>query len=103
MSSPNLNLGHPQDRNLQTLQLIEQELQAELEFQLQISARDRREIDLAQCFPEGKLALPGRLEGFHKTIDPEVVRCYLVQDGQRKGILYINRLRKKCVAVGCFT
>lgn len=92
-------LGHAQDRDLRALQRLEQSIEAQLELEHQLTERDQREIALAQCFPHGRLVLRGRLSGYFPTLDPEVVRSYLIQDGRRKGILYINLLRRVCVAV----
>lgn len=92
-------LGHPVDRSLRSLELVEHSIEAQLEFEHQLVERDRREIELATCFPQGKLILRGRMQGFTPTIDPEVVRSYLIQEGRIKGILYINLRRKICVAV----
>lgn len=92
-------LGHPQDRDLRALQLVEHSIEAQLEFEHEITERDKREIALALCFPHGKLVLRGKLSGYFPTIDPEVMRSYLIQDGKRKGILYINMLRQVCVAI----
>lgn len=99
MAQLKLNLGHPEDRNLAALELVEHSIQAQLEFEHQLTERDRREIELAQCFPEGKLILRGKIQGCFPTIDPEVIRTILIQDGKRKAILYINTLRKVCVAL----
>lgn len=94
-----LNLGHPEDRNLGSLELVEHGVQAQLEFEHLLIERDKREIELAKCFPDGKLILRGQMVGRYQTLDPEVIRTYLVQDGKRKAILYINTLRKVCVAI----
>ena len=99
LSLNRLNLGHPQDRQLGALRLIEHSIEAQLEFEHQLSEQDKREIELAKCFPEGKLILRGILWGFEKTLDSEVFRSYVVQDGVKKGILYINLVRKRCVAI----
>ncbi len=99
MSQLRLNLGHPEDRNLQSLELVEHSIQAQLEFEHMLIERDRREIELAKCFPEGKLILRGKMRGRFRTLDPEVVRTDLMQDGMRKAVLYINTLRKVCVAI----
>ena len=92
-------LGHPIDRSLRSLAHVEHSIEAQLEFEHQVTERDRREVALARCFPQGKLILRGRMAGFETTIDPEVVRSYLVQDNRVKGILYINVRRKVCVAI----
>ena len=92
-------LGRPQDRDLRALQHVERSIEAQLEFEHQITERDKREIALAHCFPHGKLVLRGHLSGFFSTVDPEVRRTYLIQDGRRKGILYINMRRQVCVAI----
>ena len=92
-------LGHPFDRDLRMLEMVEHSIEAQLEFEHQITERDRREIALAHCFPQGKLVLRGHLCGFFPTVDPEVMRTYLIQNGRRKGILYINMRRKICVAI----
>ncbi len=94
-------LGHPQDRNLRVLKQLEHSIESQLEIEHQLIEQDRREIDLATCFPAGKLVLRGTIDGFHRTLDPEVIRSYVIQDGQRKGVLYINVRRKKCTAVDC--
>ena len=99
MKTNTAGLGHPMDRSLLSLKIVEHSIEAQLEFEHQLTRRDQREITLAKCFPQGKLILRGRLDGFTPTIDPEVSRSYLIQDGTVKGILYINRLRKVCVAV----
>lgn len=91
-------LGHPVDRSLRALEQVEHGIEAQLEFEFQITERDRREIALATCFPDGKLILRGRLGELKQTVDPEVARCDLIQDGRRKGILYVNMLRKVCVS-----
>jgi len=92
-------LGHPRDRDLRALQAVEHSIEAQLEFEHAVAERDRREIALAHCFPHGKLLLRGRIGGLQPTLDPQVLRAYLIQDGRRKGILYINLLRQVCVAV----
>jgi hypothetical protein len=92
-------LGHPVDHSLTQLRLVEHSIEAQLEFEHQIKLRDQSEIELARCFPQGKLILRGKLSGFVPTMDPEVVRSYLIQDGRVKGIMYINILRKVCIAV----
>jgi hypothetical protein len=94
-----LNLGHPEDKNLGSLELVKHSIRAQLEFEHQVTERDKREIELAKCFPNGKLILRGNINGFYQTIDPEVSRAFLIQDGRMKGILYVNELRKVCVAV----
>lgn len=92
-------LGHPIDRNLRALELIQHSIEAQLEFEHQVTERDKREIALAKCFPQGRLILRGKLGAMVRTIDPEVSRCFLIQDGRVKGIIYINLLRKICIAV----
>ncbi len=92
-------LGHPVDRSLAQLQLVEHSIEAQLEFEHQVKLRDQLEIELAKCFPHGKLVLRGNMFRFEPTIDPEVMRSYLIQDGRVKGIMYINVLRKVCVAL----
>ena len=92
-------LGHPQDLDLRMLKLLEHSIEAQLEIEHQLAEQDRREIDLATCFPAGKLMLRGSLEGIQRTLDPEVVRGYVVQGGRRMGMLYINTVRKKCTPV----
>ena len=87
------------DRNLRSLESVEHSIEAQLEFEHQLTQRDQREIALAKCFPQGKLILRGGLGEFKLTVDPEVARCYLIQDGRVKGILYVNMRRKVCVAV----
>lgn len=99
MTIPKLNLGHPEDRQLYSLELVKHSVQAQLEFEHLLIDRNKREIDLAQCFPNGKLILRGNTCGFFQTIDPEVSRTHLMQDGKRKAILYINTVRKTCVAI----
>ncbi len=99
MSGININPGHPVDHDLATLELVRHGIEAQLEFEYLLIERDQREIALAQCFPGGKLILRGTMQGLSRTLDPEVTRSYLVQDGQRKAILYINTLRKICVAI----
>ncbi len=98
MSQP---LAHPQDRDLRVLKQLERSIEAQLEIEHQLIEQDRREIDLASCFPAGKLVLRGRICGFHKTLDPEIVRIDVIQDGRQKGFLYINIRRKKCMALDC--
>jgi hypothetical protein len=39
------------------------------------------------------------MQGRFPTLDPEVIRTFLIQDGKKKAILYINTLRKVCVAI----
>lgn len=102
MTSQEINtagLGHPVDHQLRALELVEHGIEAQLEFEHQLIERDKREIALATCFPQGKLILRGAMRGMFPTIDPEVFRSELVQEGRIKGMLYINRLRKVCVAV----
>jgi len=99
MSSYKVNFGHPIDRNLAALELVQHSIEAQLEFEHLLIERDKREIELAKCFPDGKLILRGQMRGLFRTLDPEVSRSWLVQDGQRKAILYINTLRKICVAI----
>jgi hypothetical protein len=99
LERPSEGLGHPQDRNLNALRQVERGIEAQLEFEHQVAMRNQREIDLAKCFPQGKLILRGRLEKFETTMDPEVTRSYVVQDGRIKGIMYINQRRKICVAI----
>lgn len=99
MSSYRVNLGHPVDSDLAALELVQHGIEAQLEFEHLLIERDKREIALAKCFPEGKLILRGKMHGLFRTVDPEVSRSYLIQDGKRKAILYINTLRKVCVAV----
>ena len=94
-----VGLGHPVDRSLRSLEHVQRSIEAQLEFEYQLTKRDQREISLAKCFPQGKLILRGGLDGFTPTIDPEVSRTYLIQDGRVKGILYVNMLRKTCIAV----
>lgn len=93
-----LNPGHPEDKNLHSLELMEQSIQVQLEFEHQVTERDKREIELAKCFLNGKLILRGKINGFYQTIDPEVSRAFLIQGGRIKGVLYVNQLRKICVA-----
>lgn len=99
MSSYRVNLGHPVDRDLAALELVQHGIKAQLEFEHLLIERDKREIALAKCFPDGKLILRGKMHGLYRTVDPEVSRSYLLQDGRQKAILYINTLRKVCVAV----
>ncbi|SMB27810.1 protein of unknown function [Sterolibacterium denitrificans] len=96
-------LGHPQDRDLRMLRSLARSIETQLELEHQLSERDRREIDLAACFPAGKMILRGSLADIRHTIDPEVMRCHVVQDGRLAGTLYINLLRKKCTPVDCLT
>jgi hypothetical protein len=99
MSQSHLNLGHPVDRHLASLGLVEHSVEAQLEFEHRLLEKNQREIMLARCFPEGKLVLRGTLNGLIKTVDPEVIRTYLIQDGVKKAIIYINTLRKVCIAI----
>lgn len=92
-------LGHAVDRNLHSLKLVEHSIEAQLEFEHQVTERDRREVALAKCFPQGKLILRGKMRGIEATIDPDVMRSYLIQDNRVRGIRYINILRKVCVAI----
>lgn len=94
-------LGHPQDRDLRVLKQLERSIEAQLEIEHQLTEQDKREIDLAACFPAGRLVLRGAIAGIHRTLDPELISCYVIQDGMRKGMLYINTLRKKCTALDC--
>jgi hypothetical protein len=94
-----LNLGHPEDRNLGALELVEHSIEAQLEFEHLLIERDKREIELAKCFPDGKLILRGKMRGPFRTIDPEVSRSFLIENGKQTAILYINTLRKVCVAI----
>ena len=94
-----LNLGHPENHNFATLEQVQHSIQAQLEFEHLLTERDRREIELAKCFPDGELILRGKMQGRIRTLDPEVIRTFLIQDGKRKAILYINTLRKVCVAI----
>lgn len=102
MAQLKLHLGHPEDRNLGSLELVQHSIQAQLEFEHLLIERDRREIELAKCFPNGKLVLRGKAQGIYPTLDREVIRTNLIQDGKRRAILYINTLRKICVAVDWF-
>lgn len=95
--------GHPQNHDLRMLKQLEHSIEAQLEIEHQLTENDRREIDLATCFPAGKLMLHGTLEGLQRTLDPDVFRSYVIQDGERRGVLYINTLRKKCIAVDSLT
>ena len=81
------------------LRLLGRSIEEQLEIEHQLGEQDRREIDLATCFPAGKLMLRGTLDGLQRTLDPEVVRGYVSQGGRRMGILYINVVRKKCTPV----
>ncbi len=99
MERHHLNFGHPVDRDLAALELMRHGVEAQLEFEHLLVERDKREIELAKCFPEGRLILRGKMHGLFRTVDPEVSRAYLVQEGKQKAILYINTLRKVCVAV----
>ncbi len=94
-----MNSGHLEDRNLASLELVEHSIRAQLEFEHLLVERDKSEIELAKCFPEGKLVLRGKLQGRFQTLDREVIRTNLIQDGKRKAVLYINQIRKICVAI----
>jgi hypothetical protein len=94
-----LNLGHPKDRQLHSLELVEHSVQAQLEFEHLLIERNKHEIELSKCFPNGKLILRGYTHGYFQTVDPEVARTDLMQNGKRKAILYINTVRKTCVAI----
>ena len=99
MNSHRVQFWHPVDRDLAALELVQHSIEAQLEFEHLLIERDKREIALAKCFPDGKLILRGKMHGLYRTVDPEVSRSYLQQDGRQKAILYINTLRKVCVAV----
>lgn len=103
MSLNRLNLGHPEDRDLRALKQVEHSIEAQLEFEHLISEGDKREIELAKCFPKGKLILRGKIDAVYKTVDPEVSRATIFQEGRMKGMLYINELRKICIAVDWFS
>lgn len=99
MSSHKVNFGHPVDRDLSALELVQRGIEAQLEFERLLIERNNREIELAKRLPDGKLILQGRMRGQFKTLDPEVYRSWLVQDGWVKGIVYVNPVRKIFVAI----
>jgi hypothetical protein len=63
-----MNLGHPEEHSLGVLELVEHDIQAQSDFEHQLIGRDRREIELAKCFPDGKLILRGKTQGRFPTI-----------------------------------
>ncbi|MBV2234544.1 MAG: hypothetical protein KUL75_03255 [Sterolibacterium sp.] len=91
--------GQPRDHDLHQLQQLARSIEIQLELLHQLDAQERREIDLAQCFPDGKLIVHGQLVDLRPTIDPEVLRGQVLQDGQQVGTLYINVRRGKCAPV----
>lgn len=88
---------------MRVLRKLSHSIEAQLKIEHQLSEQERRDIDLATCFPQGKIMMGGILTEIRYTIDPAVVRCHVIQNGRRTGTLYINLLRKKCTPVDCLT
>ena len=89
----------PQNHDLRSLKQLERSIEAQLKVEHHQGQQEQREIDLATCFPAGKFMLGGVITHLQHTIDPEVMRGNVMQDGRCTGMVYINRPRKKCVAV----
>ncbi len=64
------------------------------------AAFEQREMALVENAPVGANALTGVIEHFHRTLDPDVIRCHLVHKGLRKGIFYVNTRHQTCLSVG---
>ncbi len=92
------HLGHPQDRDLRSLRKIEQSIEVQLKIERHRGEQERREIDLASCFPNGHFAFSGHIARLRRTLDPEVVCCLVAHEATAEtGSLYINLRRNRCV------
>lgn len=95
--------GHPQDHSLHQLQHVARSVETQLKLLRQQNLQGERELELASCFPDGKMIIQGHLINLQHTIDPEVLRGHVAQDGQNLGTLYINVRRGKCTAIDDLT
>ncbi len=91
--------GYPRDRDLRALRKLEQGIEAQLRIDRHHGERERRELDLASCFPQGHFAFAGQVAGFRRTLDPEVVCCQIRHEEVRPGYLYVNVRRHRCVVL----
>lgn len=91
--------GHPRNHDLRSLKQLERGIEARLKIDHHLGQQDRREIDLATCFPAGKFMLDGVITDIQQTLDPEVMRGNVMQGGQCTGLIYINVPRKKCTLI----
>lgn len=64
------------------------------------AAFDQRGTVLVENAPVGANTLTGVIEHFHRTLDPDVIRCHLIHNGLRKGIFYVNTRHQTCLSVG---
>lgn len=96
--------GHPQDHDLPALRRIERTLEAQRRTAhggasaTGPAAPDPAERSAAH---RGPTSIDGKaIDGWQRTLDPEVVRCYLHADGVRHSLLYVNTRQHTCMAVG---
>ena len=89
--------GHPQDHDYHSLKKLERSIEVQLRIERHRTEQEQREIELAACFPDGHLVLPGQIVRLRKTLDTEVICCQVARPPARMGSLYINMLRHRCV------
>lgn len=96
---------HDTNSDLKSLGNVEKHLRAQLEVErrneansthgpvpetLGIERRVNRKMMMWDCFPDGKLALKGRLSALAVTLDKGTYRAYLRNNGDITTVLYIN-------------
>lgn len=108
--------GFPRDHDIKSLENVEQHLRATLAVErlragMEVSVADganhalsadcerrlNRGMHLSECFPDGRMALRGRLSGLSATLDPDTYRAYLYRAGSIATVLYINFELQTCV------
>ena len=106
---PPMHQGFPTDHDLKSLKNVERHLLVSLEIErvrasrpasrasgepvlvaAGIERRINRHMNLSECFPDGRLALRGRLSELAPTIDKRTYRAYLRSGGNVITVLYIN-------------
>ncbi len=98
---------HDTNSDLKSLENVEKHLRAQLAVERRsganstpgpvlespgagIERRVNRKMMMWDCFPDGKLALKGRLSALAVTLDKGTYRAYLRNNGDITTVLYIN-------------
>ncbi len=122
ISLPASTHARPADHDLKSLDNVEKHLRAELEIELDgklkvktplprhhkssyhsepsgysgYERRINRMMDFRECYPNGKLALRGKLSDLTLTMSKRTYRAFLRHEGRIITILYVNFESRNC-------
>jgi hypothetical protein len=65
--------------------------------------RTNRIMHLNECYPNGRLALRGKLSGLTKTLGRDTYRAFLKHEGRNITVLYVNFNLRTCMTCDLFS